>query len=210
MGLGKQIKAKRNLKARTAEGRMAAMTDQDISYLNTGQKIRMGRKLDRALMQDAKRDLKGTAKASKDIDATKRLAGKLETKAAKEKIRQSYSQTAHNKIDRIADNLHHIQDEMGQSKIRKASINNAKSRMEGYDSTADKTRRKRNFKKDVQAEKGKHRFLRKKVDINVDSHDRTDVDIYRRRRNIGTIGRKHAEKSTLRPLREIKDIKRKP
>ena len=194
MGLGKKIKAKRTLKARTATGRMSAISDQDISHLNTGQQIRMGRKLDRALMQDAKRDLKGKAQASKGIHATKKLATKLEKKAGKEKIRQSYSQTTHDKIDRLAGNLHHMQDEMGQAKIRKASIDSAKSRMEGYDSKADKKSKKRKHKELRQEQKGKHRLLRKKVDVHVDSHDRTDVDVDVYRKNIGNLGRKIHDK----------------
>jgi len=194
MGLGKKIKAKRKLKARTATGKMAAISDQDISHLNTGQQIRIGRKLDRALMQDAKRDLKGKAMAAKDIHATKKLATKLETKAAKEKIRQSYSQTTHDKIDRLAGNLHHMQDEIGQAKIRKASIDGAKSRMEGYDSKADKKSKKRKHKELMQEQKGKHRFLRKKTDIHVDSHDKTNVDVDIHRDNVGSLGRKIHDK----------------
>lgn len=194
MGLGKKIKAKRELKARTAAGRMANISDQDISHLKTGQQIRMGRKLDRALMGDVKRELKGQTLASKGIDSTKKLATKLSTKADKEKIRQSYSQTSHDKIDRLADNLHHVQDEMGQRKIRKASQGGAVSRMEGYESTADKKSKKRKHKELMQEQKGKHRFLRKKVDINVDSHDRTDVDVDVYRKNVGNLGRKIHDK----------------
>lgn len=194
MGLGKKIKAKRKLKARTATGKMAVVSDQDISHLNTGQQIRMGRKLDRALMQDAKRDLKGKSKASKGIHATKKLATKLETKAGKEKIRQSYSQTTHDKIDRLAGNMHHVQDEMGQAKIRKASIDGAKSRMEGYDSKADKKSKKRKHKELMQEQKGKHRFLRKKTDIHVDSHDKTNIDVDIHKDNVGNLGRKIHDK----------------
>ncbi len=192
MGLGKKIKDKRKLKAKTAADRMATISGQDISHLTTGQQIRMGRKLDRDLMQDAKRDLKGKSQTAKDIDATKKLATKLETKAAKEEIRQSYSQTSHDKIDRLAENLHHVQDEMGQAKIRKASQGGAVSRMEGYESTADKKSKKRKHKELMQEQKGKHRFLRKKVDINIDSHDRADVDIHRD--NVGNLGRRFHDK----------------
>jgi hypothetical protein len=190
MGLGKQIKAKRKIKAAEKSGKMKALTGNDISHLNTGQQIRMGRKLDKALMQDAKRDLKTVSSASKGLDEIDHLDTKKATSSAKEKIRQSYSQTAHDKIDRISDNIHHVQQEVGKSKqekaFTKATVGEIKNKPAKRTELLD-------HRLNVQAEKGKHRNLKRKTDVNVnvdsndrvDSHDKTIYD-----NNLGRLGKR--------------------
>lgn len=190
MGLGKQIKTKRKIKAAKSSGKMKALTGNDISHLNTGQQIRMGRKLDKALMQDAKRDLKTVSSASKGLDKIDQLDTKKATASAKENIRQSYSETAHKKIDRIADNIHHVQQEVGRAKqvkaFDKATIDEIKNKPAKRTELLD-------HRLNVQAEKGKHRRLKKKTDVNVnvDSNDRVDshdTTIYDN--NLGRLGKR--------------------
>ena len=190
MGLGKQIKAKRKIKAAESSGKMKALTGNDISHLKTGQQVRMGRKLDKALMQDAKRDLKTVSSASKGLDQIDQLDTKKATASAKEKIRQSYSQTAHQKIDRIADNIHHVQQEVEKVKqnkaFNKATIDEIKNKPAKRTELLD-------HRLNVQAEKGKHRRLKRKTDVNVnvDSNDRVDshdTTIYDN--NLGRLGKR--------------------
>lgn len=197
MGLGKQIKVKRKIKAAEAQGKMKALTGNDISHLKTGQQIRMGNKLDRQLMKDAKRDLKKVSSASKGSDKIEQLEIKKETDAAKENVRQSYSQTAHDKINRIAEGIQHVQQESGILKANKAFDKAAK---EEILNTADKKAKKRHHKELMQEQKGKHRRLKKKTDvnINVDSHDDTKII----ENNVGRLGRKF-----LRPRSRRQDIR---
>jgi hypothetical protein len=201
MGLGKQIKVKRKIKAAEAQGKMKALTGNDISHLKTGQQIRMGNKLDRQLMKDAKRDLKKVSSASKGSDKIEQLEIKKGTEAAKENVRQSYSQTAHDKINRIAEGVQHIQQESGRLKANMAFDKAAKEEILNID---DKKAKKRHHKELMQEQKGKHRKLKKKTDvnINVDSHDFEEGDTKIIENNVGRLGRKF-----LRPRSRRQDIR---
>lgn len=179
----KRLKAQRQLKGEIAAANYEMQTGTNISGMKTGQKIRLERKLNKAKMQDLKRDLARTSKAKKSADDLAKLRLKKSEQAGKEIIRQDYSDVAHAKIDRLADNIHHVQDEMSQSKIKRSSVGSASDRMKGYDSTADKKSKKRKHKELMQEQKGKHRFLLKKTDVNVN----TDVDV-RPAKNTGKLG----------------------
>lgn len=194
----KRLKAQRQLKGEIAAANYQAQTGENISGMKTGQKIRLERKLNKAKMQNFKRDLARTSKAKKDADDLAKLKLKKSKQAGKEIIRQDYSSVAHDKIDRLADYVHHAQDEMAQSKIKKSSVESASDRMKGYDSTADKKSKKRKHKELMQEQKGKHRFLLKKTDVHVN----TDVDV-RPAKNTGKLGVIFDRKRKQRPIEEI-------
>jgi len=203
MGLGKNWNAKRDAKAKAAVEEVKSSTNQDISGLKRGQQIRIGNKLDKIQMKDAKKDLKNYGKSLGNENKEDSLITKQVHKAANEDIRQTYSQTSHDKINRIGKIYKNLQSKIHQSKLRNTKIDNIKSQIKGYDSTADEVKQANLHELNVEAEKGKHRKLKKKTDVNVNiEHDENVInDAYKNydsyndihKDNIGNLGRKFHE-----------------
>ncbi len=200
MGLGKNWNAKRDAKAKAAIEEVKSSTNQDISGLKRGQQIRIGNKLDKIQMKNAKKDLKNYSKSVGNENKEDSLITKKVHQAANEDIRQTYSQTSHDKINRIGKLYKNLQSKIHQSKLRNTKIDNVKAQIEGYDSTADKVNQGLVHELNVEAEKGKHRKLKKKTDVNIkiDNDEQIINDAYKNydsyndihKDNVGSLGKK--------------------
>jgi hypothetical protein len=123
------------------------------------------------------RDVNRAIKGERLEDRLAKKQQKLEHRADMERLKSGYSGTFHSKVNRLADKVKHGQNELNQIKAMNQDYKAHKTNVQGYDSKAHKKSLKMKHKEYMQEQKGKHRRLKRKTDINVNAPRTTDVDV---------------------------------
>jgi len=139
---------------------------------------RMEAKNMKADHRDAIRDVNRAIKREKLEDRLSKKQQKLQFRAEMEGLKSGYSGTFHQKVNRLANKIKHGQMELNDVKRMNDKYKADKLNSEGYDSKAHKQSLKMKHKEYMQEQKGKHRKLKKKTDINVNAPRNTDVDVH--------------------------------
>ena len=142
---------------------------------------RMEAKNMRADHRDAIRNVNRAIKGERLEDRLQNKQQKLQFRKEMEDLKSGYAGTFHRKLNRLSDKIKHGQAELQDIRHANQEFKANKLNMEGYDSKAHKKSLKRKHKELMQEQKGKHRLLRKKTDIHintdVDANRHTDVDV---------------------------------
>jgi hypothetical protein len=138
---------------------------------------RMEAKNMKADHRDSIRDVNRAIKGERLEDRLAKKQQKLQYRKEMEDLKSGYAATFHRKVDRLANKVKHGQHELENIRKSNQEFKADKLNMQGYESKAHKKSLKMKHKQYMQEQKGKHRNLKKKIDVNVNAPRTTDVDV---------------------------------
>ena len=138
---------------------------------------RMEAKNMKADHRDSIRDVNRVIKGERLEDRLAKKQQKLQYRKEMEDLKSGYAATFHRKVDRLANKVKHGQHELENIRKSNQEFKADKVNMQGYESKAHKKSLKMKHRQYMQEQKGKHRNLKKKIDVNVNAPRTTDVDV---------------------------------